>query len=127
MRSGSDPELLLSPGHRRVVNGLHVMAVLLKEDVGEVGAEDGVTNVDRDDVRRGLLNSDSSSKQGASKVLHIELVSLSQLSKFKMQITPTISTANTDLPSSLLRTLMEARDPARTVGGREVVKMKPEV
>lgn len=127
MRGGSDPELLLSPGHRGIVNGLYVMAVLLKEDVGEVGAEDGVTNVDRDDVRWGLLNSDSSSKQGASEVLHIELVSLSQLSKFKLPLTSNIGTANTDLPSSLLRTLMEAKDPARTVGGKEVVKMKPEV
>ena len=79
-----DPELLLAAGHGGVVDGLDVVAVLLEQDVGQGGAEDGVAHVDWDDVGRSLLHSDSSSEERAPEVLHIDLVLSSQLPEQKL-------------------------------------------
>ena len=127
MRGRGYPQLLLAPGHGRVVDGLDVVAILMQEELGEVGAEDGVAHVDWDDVRRSLLHSDSSSEQRPPKVLHIDLVLSSQLPEQKCvsaEISE-VSQGPPHLPSPLLRILTDARDPASTVGGRDVVKMKP--
>ena len=84
MRGGSYPQLLLTPGDGGVVDGLDVVAVLLQEDLGQVGAEDGVAHVDWDDVGRGLFHSDPGSKQRPPEVLNIELVLSSQLPEQKL-------------------------------------------
>ena len=82
VRSGSDPELLLSAGHGRVVDGLDVVAVLLEQDVGERGAEDGVADVDRDDVRWRRLHADTGGEQSGAEIADIGLVAGSQLASF---------------------------------------------
>ena len=84
MRGRCYPQLLLAPGHGGVVDGLDVVAVLLQEELGEVGAEDGVAHVDWDDVRRSLLHSDPSSEERPPEVLNIDLVLSSQLSEQKL-------------------------------------------
>ena len=126
MRGRGYPQLLLAPRHGGVVDGLDVVAVLLEEQLGEVGAEDGVAHVDRDDVRRSLLHPDPSGKERPPEVLHVELVLSSQLPEEKCFIPRSrVSRSCPHLPSPLLRILTDARDPASTVGGRDVVKMKP--
>ena len=84
MRGRCYPQLLLAPWHGGVVDGLHVVAVLLQEELGEVGAEDGVANMDWDDVRRCLLHPDTSSKQRAPEILNVDLVLSSQLPEQKL-------------------------------------------
>ena len=78
------PQLLLAPWHGGVVDGLDVVAVLLEEQLGEVGAEDGVAHVDWDDVGRSLLHSNSSSEERPPEVLNIDLVLSSQLPEQKL-------------------------------------------
>ena len=84
VRRGRDPQLLLAPGHGGEVDGLDVVAVLLQEQLGEVGAEDGVAHVDWDDVGRSLLHSYSSSEERPPEVLNIDLVLSSQLPEQKL-------------------------------------------
>ena len=91
VRGRSYPQLLLAAGHSGVVDGLDVVAVLLQEDLGQVGAEDGVAHVDWDDVRRSLLHSNSRSKQRPPEVLHVELVLSSELPEQKCCYLPRLS------------------------------------
>ena len=57
--------------------------VLLQQDVGEVGAEGGVADMDWDDVGGGLLHPDPGSKQCSPQILDIGLVLLPQLSTLR--------------------------------------------
>ena len=91
VRGRSYPQLLLAPRHGGVVDGLDVVAVLLQEDLGQVGAEDGVAHVDWDDVRGSLLHADPRSKQRPPEVLHVELVLSSELPEQKCCYLPQLS------------------------------------
>ena len=75
-----DPELLLAAGHGGVVDGLDVVAVLLEQDVGQGGAEDGVAHVHGDVVGGCRLHAHTRREQGGAEIADVGLVSCSQLS-----------------------------------------------
>jgi len=71
VRGRGNSQLLLSSGNSGEVDRLHIVSKLLDQSIRESRAESRVTNMDRDDVGRGVLHRQSSSHQLLPQVFHI--------------------------------------------------------